>query len=286
MSPTNTPLSSRGAYDALSEHPRFKYRGCAPDPDDPTLASGSQELADGTRVRVPVTAWQAPDVDGGERPQERIAREAAAIDVCVECPIMMACHTYANTPGPDGKLVEEFAVLGGERWQARTRRLVKARSGMAPAAAPDVRFTTDQKKDLLYALARHTDPWDVATVANMDLRTANWQRSSLVRLLGLPKSASRNEFLERALERGLVDAKWVRLDDGSVPAVARDMRTTADPKPAPLRTRGPRPGRAKFKAIAGQLELPLPPTVASSTVGRSLPSRTAPASSASLEAAA
>lgn len=246
-------MASRDAYNALTEHPRFKYRGCAPDPDEPHLAVGSQELEDGRRVRVPVTSWQAPDIDGGEPTDVRVARETAAIDVCVECPVMMACHTYSNTLDADGKLVEEFAVLGGERWQTRTRRLVEARSGMVPEAAPDDRFATDQKKAILKALALRWDAREIAQVALMNIRTANWQRSHLANLLGLSKDATRMQLLEAAQARGLIDAAWVRADDGSVPAVVTSMKARQETVQGPRRTAGRRPSRTKFTAIAGQL---------------------------------
>lgn len=249
MSPTRIP----SPYEALTEHPHYRYRGCAPDPDEPSLAAGVVELKDGRVLRVPVTAWETPDVDGGESQTVRLERETAAINVCFGCPVMLACAAYANTVGADGKLLEPEGIQGGERALERHKRLIRSRQAETPAPAADAAFATKQKQDLLYALARHTDPWDIATVADMDLRTANWQRSSLVRLLGLPKTATRNQVLERALERGLVDPKHVRMDDGSVPAVVRDMKTTPEPAPKLPPTRGRRPARSKFACIEGQL---------------------------------
>lgn len=232
-------------HEALTDHPYFRYRGCAPDEDDPSRAAGDLE--------VPVSAWWDPDVDGGEPQKVRIAREAAAKRVCAGCAVLVECRTYANSLTPDGKLAEPFFVRGGQTALERHKRLIAIKQAEAPAPADDAAFATVQKRDLLYAFARHTDPWDIARVANMDLRTANWQRSSLVRLLGLPKTASRNDVLERVLERGLVERRWVRMDDGSVPAVVRDMKTTPEPAPAPLRTKGRRPARSKFSCIEGQL---------------------------------
>jgi hypothetical protein len=52
-----------------------------------------------------------------------------------------------------------------------------------------------------------------------DVRTANWQRSALVRLLGLPKTATRMQVLEAARARGRLEGIEVVADDGSVPAI-------------------------------------------------------------------
>ncbi|RIH58166.1 hypothetical protein D3C59_36895, partial [Streptomyces sp. SHP22-7] len=82
-------LSAEAALTALLEHPHYRYRGCAPDPDDPRVAAGDNTVS--------VDAWQAPDVDGGEAREVREAREAAAIDVCVGCPVMVQCLAYGSS---------------------------------------------------------------------------------------------------------------------------------------------------------------------------------------------
>ncbi|MFD1278040.1 hypothetical protein ACFQ51_56830 [Streptomyces kaempferi] len=78
---------------------------------------------------------------------------------------------------------------------------------------------------MLRALAAHTDPYEVAAAARMDVRTAGWQRSAIVTLMGLSRSASRMELLTAAVERGLVDAALVVADDGTVLACPSGVKT-------------------------------------------------------------
>lgn len=252
-SPHTTSMSPTAAHQELVDHKYYRYRGCAPDPDDPSLAAGSIEQ-DGQMVRVPLSAWSAPDLDGGEPQDVRIARENAAIGVCVGCAVRVLCSRYANTVDSDGHVTEPQGVLGGERGLDRHRRLIERRHEVV-AAAPDARFNTDQKRAIIKALALRWDAREVAQVAGMDIRTANWQRSHLVRLLGLPKDATRMRLLEAAQARGLVQADWVRADDGTVPAVVTAMKAHEETVQGPRRTVGRRPGRAKFAAIVGQLDL-------------------------------
>jgi hypothetical protein len=144
-------------------------------------------------------------------------------------------------------------------------------------AAPDTRFETAQKRAVLQALAGAWDPYEVAARAGMDVRTANWQRSQLVRLLGLPKDASRMRALAAARERGLLEGVDLVEDDGSVPAIPPPTKmpepaTGAVPEPvaaAPARVPaglvvaeaapgcsscGVRPRRRRVTAVpAGQL---------------------------------
>lgn len=262
------------AWQRLSDHRHYAYRGCAPDPDNPTMTAGNPQLS--------VDAFAAPDLDGGEPQQERVAREDAAIEVCIECPVMMLCHAYANTVDKDGHLAEPYGVFGGERALDRHKRLV-ARRHEVVAAAPDARFDTPQKRAVLRAIAAHTDPYTIAAAADMDVRTANWQRSNLVTLLGLKRTATRTELLDAAAARGLLDGITVTRDDGTVPAIAPPTRTpgaarparrtprrarqTAAPVPAPAPrprptpstaahpVRVPAPRRTRFTAITGQLAL-------------------------------
>jgi hypothetical protein len=64
---------------------------------------------------------------------------------------------------------------------------------------------TRQKRAVLNALARETDPELVAYRAGMDLRTANWHRSALVTMLGLDKErATRDQLLAAAVDQGLL----------------------------------------------------------------------------------
>jgi hypothetical protein len=192
---------------------------------------------------LPVGAHHAPDVDGGEPQPVRIAREDAAIEVCLSCPVMVQCDRYANSITGDGKLAEPDGIQGGRRALERHRLFIAQRHEVA-AAAPDTRFHTPQKRAVLRALAAHTDPYEVAAAAGMDLRTANWQRSVLVTLLNLSKaSATRGQLLAEAVRRGLLDADAVVADDGTVPAVPPPTAMPSPPQPAvpPVRMPSPPP---------------------------------------------
>jgi hypothetical protein len=259
------------AQQQLTEHSRYRYRGCAPDPDNPRVAAGDN--------RLPVGAWQAPDVDGGEEQQERRAREAAAVEVCVGCPVMVQCLAYGSSVTVGGKLAEPYAILGGMTALERHRAFVKTRHEVT-TPAPDRQLRTVQKLAVLRALAAHTDPYEVAAAARMDVRTAGWQRSAIVTLMGLSRTASRMELLTAAVERGLVDADLVVADDGTVPACPSGVKThTVEPngqlllwaveferllarlpvteEVAPAVRRGERrpPLRARFVDVPGQLDL-------------------------------
>lgn len=76
---------------------------------------------------------------------------------------------------------------------------------------------TKQKRAVLDALARETDPERVAYRAGMDVRTANWHRSALVTMLGLDKErATRDQLLAAAVDQSLLprstrirpDGRW------------------------------------------------------------------------------
>jgi hypothetical protein len=190
-------------------HPHFRYRGCAPDPDNPLRMAGDP--------RLHVGAHHGPDAFAPEGQRERLAREERAIEVCLNCPVMVQCDAYASSVTPEGRLAEPDGVWGGRRSLERHKALIKARHVVA--AAPDRVFHTEQKQAVLKALAVCWDPFEVAAAAGMDVRTANWQRSSLVRLLGLPKDASRMRALAAARERGLLEGVVLVADDGSVPAI-------------------------------------------------------------------
>jgi hypothetical protein len=246
------PMSSAMAFELFTEHPRFKYRGCAPDVDDPTRAAGDLSL--------PRNAWITDDRDGAEPQRERKAREAAAIEVCLGCPVMVLCDAYASSVRPDGRLAEPRWVWGGRTALERHRRFIGQRheatvgqylgqaeescgvpqgpapgpvpvpgAASVPGPEPVEHLQTKQKQAVLQALAAHSDPGEVARVAGVDWRTASWQRSRLVTQFGLDKSrATRVELLRAAVRRGLLDAGVVVEDDGSVPAVP----------PSPPRVRG------------------------------------------------
>ncbi|GHC37135.1 MULTISPECIES: hypothetical protein [Streptomyces rochei group] len=204
-------LSAEAALTALLEHPHYRYRGCAPDPDDPRVAAGDNSVS--------VDAWQAPDVDGGEAREVREAREAAAIDVCVGCPVMVQCLAYGSSLTPEGKLPEPYAILGGRTALERTKALVRERQAApVPVAVsepvPVEQLRTEQKLAVLRGLARFAEPERVAVAAGLGdglegLRTAKWQIARLKTQLGLPKSATRVELLDAAVDRGLLDRSEV-----------------------------------------------------------------------------
>ncbi|MFM9373309.1 WhiB family transcriptional regulator [Streptomyces sp. Da 82-17] len=216
MSPNTTTISPREANRLLVEHRHYRYRSCAPDADDPTRAAGD--------LSVPVTAWEEPDLDGGEPQKVRAAREATAKRVCAACPVLEVCRAYANSVTADGKLAEPYSVRGGQTALERHKQLVATRHQLV-GPAPDEQLQTRQKRAVLRALAAHTDPAEVAAAAGMDVRTANWQRARLVRLLNLPKTATRGALLAAAAERGLLEGLDVVADDGSVPAIPRPAAT-------------------------------------------------------------
>lgn len=220
---TETSRSSERSSEALHrewlDHPRFRYRGCAPDVDDPQRMAGDTSLH--------VGAHDEPDAFSPEGQRARRVREDAVIEVCLNCPVMVACDAYASSVTSEGRLAQPRGVWGGRRALERHKALIARRA--AAVAAPASRFETAQKRAIVRALAGCWDPFEVAEAASrlleawgeaaVDVRTANWQRSSLVRLLGLPKDATRMQALEAARGRGLLDGVVVVADDGSVPAV-------------------------------------------------------------------
>ncbi|MFK0288270.1 hypothetical protein ACIQVL_48535 [Streptomyces sp. NPDC090499] len=198
---------------AWEEHPRYRYRACAPDLDDPRRAAGNLDLT--------LDAWSGADRDGGEPQKQREARQEAAIDACFGCAVMVQCDAYARSVkwvNGAPRLAEPEGIWGGRTALERHRLLIESR--LETKAAPDRVFQTVQKQAVLRALARCWDPCEVALAAELpDVRTANWQRSALVRQLGLSKDASRMNVLEAARDRGLLDGVEVVPDDGTVPAV-------------------------------------------------------------------
>ena len=183
----------------LTDHPHYRYRGCAPDPDDPRVAAGDNGLS--------VDAWQAPDVDGGEEQEARSARVRAAKAVCARCPVLAACAVFGAAVTVEGRLAERHSILGGRTAVERTKALVRERQAaqVVVEPAPVEQLRTEQKLAVLRALVRHESAEDVARAAGMDVRTAQWQRSRLVTQLGLPKSATRAQILEAAVGRGLLE---------------------------------------------------------------------------------
>lgn len=261
------PMSAAAARAVWVEHRHFKYRGCAPDP------SNGRVLA--ARPDLPVDTHFPADRDGHEPQSVRVAREAAAVELCLGCPVMVACDRYANSVTPDGRLAQPDGVWGGRL--AKERREAFAARRHKVVAAPELVVLTDQQCAVLLALAMCPggSAESVAAAAGMDVRTANWQRSRLVTLLNLSKaSATRRELLAEAVRRGLLDASLVVADDGSVPAwspvtVAHAPVASVDAEGAPagqaassaagvpeVQGRAAAPARRRrFHAVEGQLAL-------------------------------
>ena len=227
---------------AWEEHPHFRYRGCAPDPDAPGRAAGDPSLS--------LDAWHGVDRDGSEPQRERLAREQAAVEVCLNCPVMVACGAYANSVVSEGgkaRLAEPDGIWGGELALERHRAFIRRRHEVA-VPAPARQMRTPQRLRVLEALAVHADAQTVADAADVDLRTANWQRSRLVTQLNLDKeTATRRELLKAAVDRGLLDAAVVVVDDGSVPAV---------PPPAPKSSGAEATVPTQLELWSGSLPLP------------------------------
>ena len=252
------PMSAAAARAEWVEHRHFKYRGCAPHPDNPRVLAARPDL--------PVDTHHPADRDGPEPQADRIAREDAAVELCLNCPVMVQCDRYANSVTPDGRLAQSDGVWGGRLPKERREAFKQYRHRVA-APAPDGQLRTDQKHAVLLALAMCPDgsAQSVAAAAGVPARTANWQRSRLVTQLNLNKStATRMQLLAEAVRRGLLDASLVVADDGTVPAWSP---TTAAAAHAPVPARrpaaapsaavsvpGPRRGR-RFSAVDGQLAL-------------------------------
>ncbi|MFI6653264.1 WhiB family transcriptional regulator [Streptomyces sp. NPDC050529] len=225
------------AREDLVDHRHYRYRGCAPDPEQRGMASA------GGMEKVPLDVWGPYTDDGAEPQKTRLDRERLAKQVCARCPVLAACRTYANTTSVDADgvehLVEPEGVMGGELALTRHRALIARRhaattgtlaaapgdtAAAVPSAGPAVPPVRDmaegrtaQKRAVLDALARETDPELVAARAGMDVRTANWHRSALVTLLGLDKErATRDQLLAAAVDQGLLppstrirpDGRW------------------------------------------------------------------------------
>lgn len=266
------------AYVAWTEHRFFKYRGCAPDPDNPRLAVGTVDV-DGRPVQLSVDAWHGPDKDGGETKQAREARVQAAKDVCLNCPVMVQCDVYARLAP-----AQADGVRGGRTVRERGA-LVKAPKRRVPVAVPVDHLRTPQKLAVLRVLAGCADEYRVAMETGLGVRKANWQRARLTSGLGLEPTASRNELLKAAVDRGLLDASLVVVDDGKVPAIPAATRKLlievdgqfllwpSDPAEvkdtAPVRRSSSRGGersapvslRAKFRRVQGQEAFDVPVTV-------------------------
>ncbi|MGW5529479.1 hypothetical protein [Streptomyces xanthochromogenes] len=248
------PMTPRLARQALTDHPHYPYRGCAPDLDEPARAAGNLDLT--------VDAWGPWMGDIPEPQRVRIARERAALAVCSHCPVLAQCRTYGNTETADGHLAEPEGILGGELALTRHRALIARRAAAAPVPAdahnttgpgPVTEARTPQRLALLAALARDTDDELIAYRAGMDVRTARWHRSALTTLLGLDKEhATRQELLAAARSHGLLPKGIRILPDGPFPiAAAPNTDGTRQRRIAPRR-----PVQLRLVELA---DLPIPP---------------------------
>ncbi|MFJ5294518.1 WhiB family transcriptional regulator [Streptomyces sp. NPDC088348] len=257
---------------ALTEHHHYKYRGCAPDELTPTRAAGD--------LRLSVDAWSPTTADGGEEQRARLVRERAAKAVCTGCPVLDACRAYGlSTTEHDGtaRLVEPEGILGGMLALDRHRHLIQQRiinpapaipAAVTPAGLAAARTT--QKQAVLRALASTGDAQMVADRAGIDMRTANWQRSSLCGLLGVDReTATREDLLDAAQALGVLPNGVQVVPDHAPVAAAPDTTgarqrrinrlaaaavTAARPSPATSRA------RTRFADIDGQLTLDDIPT--------------------------
>lgn len=270
----------------LVDHRHYRYRGCAPDPDEPGMAAA------GGLVGVPLDVWGPYTDDGAEAQKARLDRERLAKTVCGRCPVLAACRTYANTTTVDEDGVEHLAepegVMGGELALTRHRALIARRhaattgtltanptgagaaavgaAANAAAVGPVVRDLaegrTRQKRAVLDALARETDPELVACRAGMDVRTANWHRSALVTLLGLDKEhATRDQLLAAAVDQGLLPPSTRIRPDGR-------WAYAAAPTTDGARQRRIAPGRPVQLCLPGLEHMPRTRRPASSRPGR------------------
>ncbi|WP_097964921.1 hypothetical protein [Streptomyces sp. or20] len=222
-----TTVDAIAARQHLVDDRHYRYRGCAPDPDLPGISAGDPN--------VPLDAWGPYTGDGAEAQKTRLDRERSAMTICGRCPVLALCRTYANTTTveTDGSgrqvehLVEPEGVLGGELALTRHRRLIARRhdtvtADTTPTPVGDmVEARTPQRRELLLALARETDPERVAALAGMDVRTANWHRSALVGMLGLDRDrATRDQLLAAAVENRLIPRSTRIRPDGPWPYAA------------------------------------------------------------------
>ncbi|QGZ53395.1 hypothetical protein GPZ77_34785 (plasmid) [Streptomyces sp. QHH-9511] len=239
------------ARHALTEHRHYAYRGCAPDPDQPTQSAADPNL--------PLDAWTTSTVDGGLPQRERVEQQKAARAICGRCPVLDACRAYGNIAIPGGGLVEPVGIWGGQTALNRHRALIALRTAQPATAEPApspgriAEAGTVAKLRVLRALARETDTELVAYRAGMDVRTANWHRANLCTLLGLDKeTTTREQLLGVAKANRLLPANVRIVPDGRWPIAAGPttdgarQRRLAPDSPSPSRcpscpTPAPRP---------------------------------------------
>ncbi|WP_392838641.1 hypothetical protein [Streptomyces sp. LN500] len=277
------PIATR---QQLVDDRHYKYRGCAPDPDSPSVSAADPDVS--------LDAWGPYTGDGAEPQKERIDREKAAQQICERCPVLALCRTYANTTIIDADGVEHLAepegVMGGELALTRHRALIARRHAETTSTTPEAvapqaprnlaDARTPQKVAVLRALTVELYDERVAHRAGMDVRTSNWHRSALCSLLGLNKeTATRDELLVAAVRQGLLPADTRIVWDGFWPIAAapttdgsRQRRIAPDvpaallaPRPRTRRRRRPgntTPARRRLTAVRAvpQPRIPFTPS--------------------------
>jgi hypothetical protein len=251
------PIAAR---QQLVDDRHYKYRGCAPDPDQPTVSAADPDVS--------LDAWGPYTRDGAEPQKVRIDREKAAKQICSRCPVLALCRIVANSTTVDEEGVEHLAepegVMGGELALTRHRALIARRHAATTdtLVALEVRgevvvrnladARTPQKMAVLRALTVELYDERVARRAGMDVRTSNWHRSALCSLLGLNKeTATRDELLVAAVRQGLLPPDTRIVWDGFWPIAAAPttdgsrQRRIAPDVPAALLTPRPRTRRRR-----------------------------------------
>lgn len=125
----------------------------------------------------------APD---GEPQTARAARQAQAIALCHQCPVLEACRDYAL--GGDGWW-EQHGIWGGMTARSREKTRTRVRAKAARAAGPWAP-TTEQQQLVLAAVCR----WDpgvdedaICAATGLDPRTVRWQYAAMATLMGLDR---------------------------------------------------------------------------------------------------
>lgn len=203
------------AYDTLTRNPRFPYRACAPDPDNPTVTA--------INPGVPIGVWLACD---GESQITRPAREQQAIALCQACPILAECRTYALAH-ETGRNHQD--VWGGQTPQQRVDEARRHQAGQQDTAAGPVDGPSQLDLRVLRALAAHRAPAAVARAAGLTLARTNWHRSKLVTYYRLdPATATRGQLLHAARRAGHLDPTVVLVSDRGLTAAIPSRQTSVE----------------------------------------------------------
>lgn len=222
------------AWGRLRAHRHYPYRGCAPHWDDPQMCAGDEEL--------PRSVFYGPADGNGqaEGQKDRLARETAAAALCARCPIRDACRAYAVG---DGQRVREPHGIWAGTTPATRRREVKHRlatqaASGEPTPLPVAEMRTQQKQDVLAALALHEDLEKVVyeceqTNTRLDDRCVRWHISRLHTLLRIPpEDQDREHLLAAARAAGVLpEIQPLDLTDLTPDALAQVIPFTA-PSPA------------------------------------------------------